>query len=56
MAGFFREIVEEHKQTLDPSNIRDVVDSYLLEIELAKAEGKVLFEGKDPGKYYSEMA
>lgn len=52
MAGFFREIVEEHKQSFDPSNIRDVVDSYLLEIETAKAEGREesLFEGKDPGK------
>ncbi|ODN04952.1 Cytochrome P450 18a1 [Orchesella cincta] len=52
MAGFFREIVEEHKATFDPSNIRDVVDSYLLEIETAKAEGRdeYLFEGKDPDR------
>lgn len=52
MATFFREIVEEHKRTFDPSNIRDIVDSYLLEIETAKAEGRAdtMFEGKDPGK------
>ncbi len=52
MSEFFREIVENHKETFDPSDIRDVVDTYLYEIEIAKQEGRdmELFNGKDPGK------
>ena len=54
MQDFFKEIVDLHKATFDPSNIRDMVDTYLLEIESAKRDqrSELLFEGKDPGKSY----
>lgn len=49
MQDFYKEIVDEHKKTFDPNNIRDLVDTYILEIELAKNEGReeFLFGGKD---------
>jgi 26-hydroxylase len=53
MTAFFRTIVEMHKETFDPSEIRDVVDTYLLEIETAKLENRdmdLMYHGKDPGK------
>jgi len=52
MTSFFRDIVEMHKQTFDASDVRDVVDTYLLEIDIAKDEGRDmdLYHGKDPGK------
>lgn len=48
MAQFFEEIVQEHRKTFDNGNIRDVVDAYLQEIEVAEEEGRTdeLFEGK----------
>jgi len=51
MSNFFHEIVEQHKATFDPHKIRDVVDTYISEIQAAKEEGRFdeLFEGKDPG-------
>lgn len=36
MFVFFREIVEQHKTTLDPENVRDFLDDYLIEIERQK--------------------
>lgn len=58
MSEFFRDIVEQHKETFDPSDIRDVVDTYLLEIEIAKQEGRdmELFHGKDAGKQTREAS
>ena len=52
MAEFFKEIVDIHKQSFDPNNIRDLVDTYLLEIQMAKKDDRFeeLFEGKDPGE------
>ena len=52
MQNFYKEIVDEHKRTFDPGNIRDLVDTYLLEIDLAKREGReeFLFGGKDPDR------
>lgn len=52
MFQFYREVIDEHKSTFDASNIRDLVDMYLAEIEKAKEEGRSseLFEGKDHGK------
>ena len=29
---FFREILEEHRETLDPENLRDFIDAYLVEM------------------------
>ncbi len=49
---FFQNIVDEHKSSFDPHNIRDVIDSYILEIHNAKEEGHLesLFNGKDAGR------
>lgn len=51
MADFFQETVDQHKATLDENNVRDLVDTYLLEIQKAKAEGRddALFQGKNHG-------
>lgn len=53
MGGFFQETVDQHRATFDENNIRDLVDSYLLEIQRAKAEGRdaQLFQGKNHGNY-----
>lgn len=51
MSGFFQEQLEEHRRTFDRNNIRDIIDSYLLEIQMAKESGTAdyLFEGRDHG-------
>jgi 26-hydroxylase len=48
MAFNRRKKVEEHKATFDPSNIRDLIDAYLLEIKERKERGEPLgtFTGK----------
>lgn len=52
MFEFYREVIEDHKKTFDRNNIRDLIDTYLFEIEVAKEEGRAneLFEGKNHGK------
>lgn len=49
MFEFYKEIIDEHRKTFDRNNIRDLVDTYLLEIENAKLSDteKELFEGMD---------
>ncbi|XP_026468203.1 cytochrome P450 18a1-like [Ctenocephalides felis] len=49
MFNFYQEVIDEHRRTFDPSNIRDLVDTYIAEIQKAKEEGRdgELFEGKD---------
>lgn len=49
MQKFYQDVIDDHKRTFDPTNIRDLVDFYLAEIEKAKAEGKdsELFDGKN---------
>lgn len=49
MFEFYKEVIEDHRQTYDSSNIRDLVDTYLMEIETAKQNNTEheLFEGKD---------
>lgn len=49
MFEFYKEVIEDHRRTFDKNNIRDLVDTYLLEIENAKLTNteKELFEGKD---------
>lgn len=37
---FFKKIADEHRQTLDRENIRDVVDAYLVQQDEALTEGK----------------
>eukprot|EP00092_Neocalanus_flemingeri_P030146 GFUD01032724.1.p1 GENE.GFUD01032724.1~~GFUD01032724.1.p1 ORF type:complete len:547 (+),score=100.67 GFUD01032724.1:119-1759(+) len=50
MVEFVRFIIQEHKETLDPEAPRDLVDSYLLEIENAKTAGNMdqVFDSMDP--------
>ena len=49
MLGFVEEIVADHEATLDPKAPRDLVDSYLLEIQSGAAATEQLFPGgKDP--------
>jgi 26-hydroxylase len=52
MFAFYQTLIDEHRQSLDLSNARDLIDVYLMEIEKAKTEGrsKDLFEGRDHGK------
>ncbi|KAK0179218.1 hypothetical protein PV327_008031 [Microctonus hyperodae] len=57
MAAFFQETVDHHRATFDKNNIRDLVDTYLLEIEKAKAEGKeaTLFQGKNHDRQMNQI-
>lgn len=53
MFNFYREVIEEHRESFDPANLRDLVDTYLLEMKRAKEDGcdeNDLFDGKDCGK------
>ncbi|XP_014217776.1 cytochrome P450 18a1 [Copidosoma floridanum] len=57
MADFFQETVDQHRETFDGANVRDLVDTYLLEIEKAKAEGhpEKLFQGKDHDRQLQQI-
>ncbi|XP_069684414.1 cytochrome P450 18a1 isoform X2 [Periplaneta americana] len=57
MAKFFQETVDNHRETFDPSNIRDLIDTYLAEIQKAKEEGRgeELFEGKDHDRQMQQI-
>lgn len=54
MAEFFQETVDNHRETFDPDNMRDLIDTYIQEIDLSKKEGRdtMLFEGKNHGKFF----
>lgn len=39
-ASYFLKVAEEHLKTLDPSNIRDFVDAYLVQLKKTQDEGK----------------
>ncbi|CAH2237603.1 cytochrome P450 18a1 [Pararge aegeria] len=49
MFAFYQTLIDEHRNTLDMDNARDLIDVYLIEIEKAKMEGREgdLFEGRD---------
>ncbi|XP_068629983.1 cytochrome P450 18a1-like [Battus philenor] len=49
MFAFYQTLIDEHRETLDVDNARDLIDVYLIEIEKAKNEGRAgeLFEGRD---------
>lgn len=47
MFEFYKEVIDNHRDTFDSGNIRDLVDAYLMEIETAKQTNTELFEGKD---------
>lgn len=42
-SGYFNEIVDEHEATLDPDNIRDFVDAYLVQAAKIQESGKESF-------------
>jgi len=49
MLEFVRFIIQDHRDTFNPEAPRDLVDSYLMEMETAKEEGRNVFpECKDP--------
>lgn len=58
MFEFYQTLIDEHRETLDVDNVRDLIDVYLVEIEKAKAEGisEELFEGRDHGKYLDDSS
>lgn len=47
MFKFYKEVIDNHRETFDGENIRDLVDAYLMEIENAKRTNTELFEGND---------
>lgn len=51
MAQFLQETIDDHRKTFDASNPRDLLDTYLYEIQKANEEGTGhhLFEGRDHG-------
>lgn len=53
MAEFLQETIDEHRKSFDPSHLRDLLDTYLYEIQKANEEGNGhnLFEGKDHGEF-----
>lgn len=57
MFAFYQSLIDEHRDTLDINNARDLIDVYLIEIERAKTEGKAgeLFEGRDHGNNRKEL-
>lgn len=52
MVNFFQVIIDQHRATYKEGTIRDIIDTYLFEIEQAKKEGREheLFQGKDKGE------
>ncbi|KDR21921.1 cytochrome P450 18a1 [Zootermopsis nevadensis] len=57
MAQFFQETIDNHRATFDPSNVRDLIDTYLAEIQRAKEEGRgeTLFEGMDHDRHIQQI-
>lgn len=57
MADFLQETIEEHRRTFDPSNLRDLLDTYLLEIQKATEAGtdRHLFEGRDHDRQMQQI-
>lgn len=51
MAQFLQETIDEHRKTFDASNPRDLLDTYLYEIQKANEDGigHHLFEGRNHG-------
>lgn len=52
MGQFLQETIDEHRKSFDPSHLRDLLDTYLFEIQKADEEGNghKLFEGRDHGE------
>ncbi|KAK9879857.1 hypothetical protein WA026_008361 [Henosepilachna vigintioctopunctata] len=57
MAQFLQETIDEHKKTFDRSHMRDILDTYLYEIQKADEEGTGhnLFEGRDHDRQMQQI-
>lgn len=57
MARFFQETIDEHRRTFDPSHLRDLLDTYLYEIQKANEDGgsQHLFEGKNHDRQMQQI-
>ena len=57
MLQFVKGVIAEHKEQLDPEHPKDLIDSYLLEIEKIKheEEHQELFHGYDPEKQLEQI-
>lgn len=42
-----KEVVDQHRASLDPDNPRDLIDCYLLEMERQKDSPSVIFNGRE---------
>ncbi|XP_076062893.1 cytochrome P450 2L1-like isoform X2 [Oratosquilla oratoria] len=47
ISGYFMNIIEEHKENLDPTNPRDFIDAYLIEMEDRRGDPRNTFKEKD---------
>ncbi|KAF2895168.1 hypothetical protein ILUMI_11007 [Ignelater luminosus] len=57
MGQFLQETIDEHRKTFDPSHLRDLLDTYLLEIQKANEEGTGhhLFNGRDHDRQMQQI-
>ncbi|KAH0822593.1 hypothetical protein GEV33_000198 [Tenebrio molitor] len=57
MGQFLQETIEEHRKSFDSSHLRDLLDTYLYEIQKANEEGTGhhLFEGKDHDRQMQQI-
>ncbi|XP_045473904.1 cytochrome P450 18a1 [Harmonia axyridis] len=57
MGLFLQETIDEHRRTFNRDNIRDILDTYLLEIAKASDEGTedCLFQGKDHDRQVQQI-
>ncbi|KAF5285647.1 hypothetical protein FQA39_LY16553 [Lamprigera yunnana] len=57
MGLFLQETINEHRRTFDPSNLRDLLDTYLFEIQRANEEGTGhrLFGGRDHDRQMQQI-
>nr|CAH7768007.1 unnamed protein product [Callosobruchus chinensis] len=57
MAKFLQETIDEHKKTFNPEHLRDLLDTYLYEIQKANAEGNGhdLFGGRDHDRQMQQI-
>ncbi|KMQ90114.1 cytochrome p450 18a1, partial [Lasius niger] len=57
MANFFQETIDEHRETFDKNNPRDLLDAYLIEIQQAEEENRAnqLFQGKNHDRQMQQI-
>ena len=55
MGNFFQETLDNHSNTFDSENMRDLIDNYLLEIEDAESTGRKPFQGKAVDRHMQQI-